>query len=307
MIRGRRIRYCDIGSGPGVVLIHGQGGCWQWWLRIMPTLAEHGRVIAVDLPGFGDSEPMAVGVNVMEEHVATVIGLLDHLGLAKANIVGHSMGGLIALEVACEHPARVAGLNLTDAGGANLGPRRLQGILALLRLFNAVFSIAWIPRLVARYSWLRTVMFAVGVHDGRSLSRSLAMEIFPRMAGPGFIQTLEAAAVAVNRVRPESVTCPSLIVWGAQDRILPVSTAKTLASKLPDARMVLLDGVGHCPMVEASDRYAELLVDFTRDPANGRPVGDQLEPPPPTTHRRTWWRRHGKPGSALPIPGRSAS
>jgi pimeloyl-ACP methyl ester carboxylesterase len=308
IIRGRRIRYCDIGSGPGVILIHGQGGCWQWWLRVMPTIAEHGRIVALDLAGFGDSEPIAIGESVMDEHVATVIGLLDHVGLAKAIIVGHSMGGLIALEVTCDHPARVAGLSLTDAGGANVGPKRLQGILALLRLFNVVFSIAWIPRFVAKYSWLRGVMFAAGVHDGRTLSRALATEIFPRMAGPGFVQTLEAAAVAVNQVRPECVSSPALIVWGARDRILPVSTAHTLASQIPDARLVLLDAVGHCPMVEASGRYSELMVDFIRDPVNGRPIGDE-QLPPISGYRRQWWRRHPKPAppGATSVPGRSVS
>src|SRR5260370_40047844 len=92
IIRGRRIRYADIGRGAAVVLIHGQGGAWQWWLRVRPTLAAHGRMIAVDLAGFGASEPIADGDDVFQEHVGTIVGLLDHLGLAKAIIVGDSMG-----------------------------------------------------------------------------------------------------------------------------------------------------------------------------------------------------------------------
>src|ERR1700745_1380408 len=67
IIRGRRIRYAEIGSGPAVVLIHGQGGSWQWWLRVMPPLAAHGRMIAVDLAGFGASEPIAEDDDVFQE------------------------------------------------------------------------------------------------------------------------------------------------------------------------------------------------------------------------------------------------
>jgi pimeloyl-ACP methyl ester carboxylesterase len=305
-IRGRRVRYTDIGSGPGMVLIHGQGGCWQWWLRVMPKMAMHGRIIAVDLAGFGGSEPIAGDVDVIEEHVATVVGLLDYLGLAKAILVGHSMGGLVTLQLACDYPERVSGLVLVDAGGANLSPGRLQGILAFLRLFNAAFSIPWVPRVVARNRWLRAVMFSAGVHDRQTLSRHLAMEILPRMAAPGFLQSLEAAAIAVNQVRPEDVMPPSLVVWGARDRILPVSTGKSLASQIPDARLVLLEAVGHCPMFEASGQFSALLTDFARDPINGRPPS-QEQLPYVMRRRGRWWtsRRKLRTTSVGSVPRRS--
>lgn len=294
MVRGRRVRYADIGNGPGIVLIHGQGGCWQWWLRVMPQLATHSRIIAVDLAGFGDSEPIASDDDVMHEHIATVIGLLDHVGLAKAIIVGHSMGGLVSLQLASEHPGRVTGLLLADAGGANVSPVRLQYILAVLRLFNAIFSIPWIPRVVARTRWLRAVIFSAGVHNWRAFSRPLATEILPRMAAPGFMQSLEAAAIAVNQVRPQDVTCPSLVVWGIRDRILPVSTAESLVAQIPDARLVLLDAVGHCPMVEASDQFSQLLEDFAQDPINGRPPSQEPAMPSAARQRRRWWHRRQK-------------
>jgi pimeloyl-ACP methyl ester carboxylesterase len=264
-VRGRRISYADIGSGPVAVLIHGQGGSWQWWLRILPVVSAHRRVIAVDLPGFGGSDPIAAG-DVFSEHVATIIGLLDHLGLADAIIAGHSMGGLVALQVACEHPDRVAGLMLIDAGGANISAARLALIVTGLRTFSRIFAIPWVPRVVARKRYLRSSLMALALHDPRTLSTSLAMEILPRMAAPGFVQSLRAAAIAVNHVTPQAVTCPSLIVWGVRDRILPVSTGRVLASKIPDARFVPLDNVGHCVMVEAAGQFSQLLIDFTQPP-----------------------------------------
>jgi pimeloyl-ACP methyl ester carboxylesterase len=275
-VRGRRIHYADIGSGPAVILIHGQGGSWQWWLRTIPTVARHGRVIAVDLAGFGGSDPINAG-DVFDEHVATIVGLMDHLGLAEAVIVGHSMGGLISLQVACNHPERVSGLVLTNAGGANISAWRLRSIVAGLRIFALVFAIPWVPRVVARSRLLRSALLAAAVHDRRSLSSTLAVEIIPRMAAPGFMQSLEAAALAVNQVTPHLVACPALIVWGTRDKILPVSAGHCLASTIPDARFVPLENVGHCPMIEAPDRFSQLLAEFVRDPSNDRPLGD--EPP----------------------------
>jgi len=307
-IRGRRIRYTDIGSGPAVVLIHGQGGSWQFWLRVIPKLAGCGRIIAVDLPGFGQSEPIAANRDVFGEHVETVAGLLDHLCLARAIVVGHSMGGLVSLQLACDHPERISGLMLTNAGGANISPGRLRWILTVLRLFNAIFSIPWVPRVVARTHWLRSIFFAAGVNNRRTFSEPLAAEILPYMASPGFMQSLEAAAVAVNHVRPQDVTCPGLVVWGTKDRILPLSTSYSLVAKIPDARLVLLEAVGHCPMIEAPDRFSQLLADFARDPVNGRPASE--EPALPKRHRRRWWPRRQKVSitdRVASVPRRSVS
>src|ERR1700739_740579 len=172
-IRGRRIRYAEVGSGPAGVVIHGQGGSWQFWLRVIPKMVGYGRIIAVDLPGFGQSEPIAAEHDVFGVHVATVAGLLDHLGLAKAIVVGHSMGGLVSLQLTCDHPERISGLLLTNAGGANISPGRLRWILTVLRVFNAIFSIPWVPRVVARTRWLRAALFCAGVNDRRTFSEPL--------------------------------------------------------------------------------------------------------------------------------------
>jgi len=278
-LRGRRVRYVDMGSGPTVVLIHGQGGSWQWWLRQIATLADRARMVAVDLPGFGASDAVENGEDVFVGHIATIIGVLDHLGVARATVVGHSMGGVVALRLACDHPERISGLLMTNAGGANIGPRRLKWILAVLRLFNAVFSIPWVPRVVARNRLLRSILFAAGIHDRRTLTEPLASAILPGMSAPGFQQSLEAAAVAVNQVTPQTVTRPCLIVWGMKDRILPPSAGHELLSQFPDASLVPLEGVGHCPMIEAPERFNELLAAFAGDPLNGRPKSESSTRP----------------------------
>ena len=205
-----------------MILIHGQGGSWQFWLRCKPSMAQDCRVIAVDLAGYGDSDPIACG-DVFDKHVATIRDLMGDLGLAKAVVVGHSMGGLVSIRFTCEYPDLVAGLALVDAGGSPIGPKRLALILAAFRIFNAVFGIRRISEFVARTGWLLKLFFVAALGDRHSMSTDLGRQIFPRMASPGFIQTMEAAAVAVGEVTPERIICPTLVVWGGKDRVLLAS------------------------------------------------------------------------------------
>jgi pimeloyl-ACP methyl ester carboxylesterase len=264
-VRGRRVRYVDVGTGRPVVLVHGQGGAWQWWLRILPSVAGHARVIALDLAGFGASEPVAAG-DVFAEQVATVIGLLDELRLARATIVGHSMGGLVSLKVACDHPSRVDGLMLIDSGSDNIGPLRLRAILVGFRLFDKVFGFSVVPRAIARWRYLRTALFALAVSEPRCITRSLADELVPRMAAPGFIAGAEAAGRAVAEATPEAVRAPALVLWGRGDRIVPLSSGRQLADNIPHARLVVLDDVAHCAMLEKPAETAALIIDFALNP-----------------------------------------
>lgn len=260
-VHGRQVRYVDIGTGPAVVLIHGQGGSWQWWLRVLPCIATEVRAIAVDLAGFGESDPVSSG-DVFDEQIATVVGLLDHLNLKSATVVGHSMGGLVALKVACDHPGRVTGLMLVDAGSATIGPVRLQMLLMAFRLFDKVFSFPAIPRVIARREIWRSLFFALATAHPRSVTEPLATAILPQMAAPGFLANAVAAATALTRVCPQDVIHPSLVVWGRQDRIVPLASGRKLASTIPGAQLVVLDEVGHCAMIEKPHETSALIVDF---------------------------------------------
>ena len=274
-VRGRRVRYVDVGTGRPVVLVHGQGGAWQWWLRVIPAVARHARVIALDLAGFGASEPVATG-DVFSEQVATVIGILDELRLARATIVGHSMGGLVSLKVACDHPGRVDGLMLIDSGSNIMGPARLRAILLGFRLFDWVFSFSAVPRAIARWRYLRSLFFALAVVGPRCITRSLADELVPRMAAPGFIAGMQAAGKAVGEATPEAVSAPALVLWGRKDRIVPLSSGRQLADAIPRARLVVLDDVAHCAMLERPAETAALIGEFARDPKGSGQLGQRI-------------------------------
>jgi pimeloyl-ACP methyl ester carboxylesterase len=271
-VRGRRVRYVDVGSGPSVVLVHGQGGAWQWWLRVIPVVAQHVRVIALDLAGFGASDPVVDG-DVFEEQVATVVGLLDALRVPSATIVGHSMGGLLSLEVACQHPGRVDGLMLIDAGSSIIDPLRLRAILAGFGLLHKALSFSALPKVIARWHYPRAFLFALAVAEPGCITRSLADELVPAMAAPGFVAGMRAAGNAVAKATPEAVRKPALVLWGRGDRIVPLSSGRRLAEAIPDARLEILDEVAHCAMLERPDETAAMIVDFVAgDAVAGRPA-----------------------------------
>ncbi|MHB8695727.1 MAG: alpha/beta fold hydrolase [Solirubrobacteraceae bacterium] len=261
LIGGRRLGYLDVGEGPVLVMIHGLGGSWQSWLENLPAIAIGHRVIAVDLPGFGCSDALPPPA-AMSEHAATIVALLQRLEIAEAIIVGHSMGGLIALHLAATRPELVSRLVLANAGGVELSRARLAAIARGFIAVNAVFGRQAILQQVARRGRLRRAAMSLFLADPRSLSPRLAAEIIPRMAAPGLAGAVLAASQQIGVTAPPDVRCPVLLIWGAKDRLLPLSLARKLQRDLPDATLVVIEGAGHCPMLEAPEQFNRALLTF---------------------------------------------
>ena len=202
-------------------------------------------------------------------------------------IVGHSMGGLVSLKVACSHPGRVDGLMLIDSGSNVIGPMRLRAILLGFRLFDRVFRYSFLPRAIARWRFLRAAFFALAVVEPGCITRSLATELVPRMAAPGLIAGMQAAGKAVAEATPEAVRAPALVLWGRGDRIVPLSSGRQLAGAIAGARLVVLDGVAHCAMLEKPAETAALIVDFVREPMADRAATDSaMDAPGGSSGRR---------------------
>lgn len=262
-VDGRRLRYCDYGEGPPIVCVHGLGGNWQTWLNNITALGAHHRVIAVDLPGFGHSEPLPPPA-AMTTQAASVAELLDQLGVTGATLVGHSMGGIVIRALRRARPDLVARVVMANAGGIPLTPARLALIVNGFKVFYFLFARDAVMRAVTRRPRLRRAAFAgfMGNHD--ELRGPFAREVVPVMFAPGFLGAVVAAGqVAGEPMQPGEMDCPVLLVWGAEDRILPLAEARTLAASLPDARLVVLDGVGHCPMFEAPKAFNDAVLAFT--------------------------------------------
>jgi pimeloyl-ACP methyl ester carboxylesterase len=256
-----QVNHLDYGTGPALVLLHGMAASWQWWLENIPALAQHHRVIAVDLPGFGRSEQLPPPAE-MATHARTVLGLLDQLGVQSATVAGHSMGGLVAIETFLADPQRVRSLILVDSGGVPMSERRLAVILVALRICTAVLRRPFVRRALATKSWVRRLALFAAFRDPRVMTPELAAQTMPLFGGPGSVDAVAAAGRAVNATVPESISCPVLLVWGEHDAIVPPLSAHQMHDRLPNSELVVFAGSGHSPMVEFPDRFNDLALRF---------------------------------------------
>jgi pimeloyl-ACP methyl ester carboxylesterase len=260
-VDGRRVRYLDYGEGPPLVLVHGLGGAWTTWLENLLALGEHHRVIAVDLPGFGGSEALPPPADI-STHAAVLAALLADVGVTGAVVAGHSLGGLVVLRLATDRPDLVRRLVLVNAGGIPIDARRLALITSSFKVFHALLGRKAVLESVARRGRLRRLMVWPMVKDPAGMSAPFALETLPLAASPGFLGAVAAGARAVSEVRPRDVACPVLLLWGREDRVLPLAATRDLLEQLPDGRIEVLNGAGHCPMFEVPDAFNRALLAF---------------------------------------------
>ena len=257
-----RVRLAELGAGPPLLLLHGLGGNWQSWLANLPALSLHHRVIAVDLPGFGESEAFSGSVT-MERYADSVVDLLDRLGIDRATFVGNSMGGLITIEAAVRHPERIAGAILACSGGIPLTDRRHRLVLLpLFRAINRLLRPSMVRRWALDHSWTRHALASGVVHRPRQVPPGLLSEALSGLGAPGCVPVLEAGLGYDARPRAPHVSCPTLVLWGREDRLLPLRMGRELHGLIPGSRLVVWDATGHCPMLEAPARFDELVATF---------------------------------------------
>jgi pimeloyl-ACP methyl ester carboxylesterase len=265
-IDGTPVNYVDVGSGDEdpVVFVHGLGGQWQNWLENIPRLALDRRVVAMDLPGSGVT-PMPADEDItISGYGRCVNALCDKLGLGGIDLVGNSMGGYVAAEVAIQFPERVSRLVLVSAAGISSAETLQAPILTFGRIATAIAtnSAARHRRLAAR-PLTRHVSLALVARHPRLLKADLAYEGFFKGAGkPGFDDALRACLDYDFRDRLPDVKVPTLIVWGERDSIIPVRDADEFERLIEDSRKVVMKDTGHIPMAERPTAFNDLLVDF---------------------------------------------
>lgn len=285
---GGPVHYVDFGGpegGPTVVLVHGLGGSHLNWDLFAPLLRPHARVLALDLPGFGLSEPgdrrttVQDNVRVLDRFLAEVAG-------GPAVLVGNSMGGMIAILQTASFPASVSGLVLLDA--AVPGPRR-----ALDPLVAGMFAIYAVPMVGERFLALRRTQ-STPLRTVRQILRlcgvdpdALPAEVIDRTVAlveqrqdvVAMDQAFLAAARSLLRLLVDprsyrsamsSIRVPVLLVHGDVDRLVPVAAARDIARRHPEWRYLELAGVGHVPQLQVPDRLAEEMLRWLEDTATAR-------------------------------------
>jgi pimeloyl-ACP methyl ester carboxylesterase len=262
-VHGSRVNYVDMGDGPPVVLIHGLSGCWQNWLENIPQLARGHRVIAMDLAGFGESELPQEEISI-PGYGQFVDAFLGVIGIERASLVGNSMGGFIAAETSIAHASRVDKLVLVSAAGlVRVGNRQLYALERAARLFHPMTA-AFLARREhrVRRPRLRKRMLYGIVRYPERIAPELAYEVASGAGKPGFLDALQAIVDYDFRDRLPEIEDPTLIVWGENDRIVPVSGAYEYERLIPNARREVWEDTGHLPMLERPARFNALIEDF---------------------------------------------
>ncbi len=267
IVDGRPINTIQLGSGPPIVFVHGLSGCWPNWLEQIGQFAPTRRVIALDLPGFGHS-PGQAGDLTMAGYARLLDTLLSQLGFARATLVGNSMGGLIAAELAASQPSRVERLVLVSPAGLSTyrnrltttalpAIRRLEQLLALGASWTAQHS----DRLATRPRVRELLLRGVVAHPSR-LPGPLAAEQIRGAGTEGFLEGLEEIVEFDLRPRLPLISCPALIVWGSKDRLITVRDAAKFAELIPGAKKMVYQDTGHMAMLERPAEFNALLAGF---------------------------------------------
>lgn len=260
-------------DGPLVVLLHGLASDSDTFDRVLLPLGERGlRAVALDLPGHGHSGPSPAGY-ALSDFSAALLALVDDLDAGPVTLVGHSLGGAIAMTFAQDHPDRVAGLVLVSAGGLGREVHlalRAAAVPFSDRVFGAVMTPALQrvyrhPRVRRRLRLtpdnvanLRRARRALGHADGRRVFfAALRAVIEPGGQRGSFLET-EGLSL--------SEQVPTMVLWSERDPVIPVSHARAVQDRLPGSRVVLFPGGGHEPHRRHVEGVADAIAEFVGSP-----------------------------------------
>jgi 2-hydroxymuconate-semialdehyde hydrolase len=262
-VQGHAVNLHDRGTGSPVLLIHGSGpgvSAWANWRLTIPELARQHRIVAPDMVGFGFSERPAGVRYDMDTWVRQLVGLLDALDIARADIVGNSFGGALALAVAIRHPERVGRMVLMGSTGV---PFPLTA--GLDAVWGYTPSIANMRKLLDIFAFDRSLVsdelaelrYQASIRPGVQEAFA-AMFPEPRQAG---VEALASPEADIRALPHET-----LVIHGREDRVVPLSTSLTLAQWIPRAQLHVFGRCGHWTQIEHASRFTRLVLDFLAEP-----------------------------------------
>ena len=276
-IDGREVNYCELGEGPAILFVHGLGASWQSWLEQLPEFAASHRVVAMDLPGFGYSEAPGEDISI-EYYARWTAEFMDALGIESAAVVGNSMGGFVSAELAIKSPERVQRLVFISAAIFWQNRRRAQPLVQLARMSDAVVARALVratddiaTRRRLRYAALATAGFRFPQYVSDELAHEMVRSA---RRTDGFLPALQALAGYDLEEELPKISCPTLIVWGANDQLVSVKDAERLEDLIPDSRREVFERTGHVAMLERPERFNRLVREFLAEEREQQLAGD---------------------------------
>ncbi len=260
-VQGTHTHYHDVGEGTPVLLLHGSGpgvSAWANWQHAIPSLAENSRVLALDIVGFGHTkrpDDVRYSLRTWTDHVWN---FLDALGIDKVSIIGNSLGGRIACQMAEDNDTRLDRIVLMGAPG--VGMTLTEGLKAL-RAYEP--SPENMRNLLINY-------FAV---DSSIITDDLVRIRYEASAAPGaheayhlmfFSPDHAGSELAITEEQVRAITAPTLLVHGREDRVVPVDVAWNMVHLLPDGDLHVFSRCGHWTQIERSAEFNSLVKDFLR-------------------------------------------
>jgi pimeloyl-ACP methyl ester carboxylesterase len=262
-VDGVQLHYVEAGSGPPLLLLHGLNGSTFGFRLLTPYLTSRFHVIALDLMGFGYSERPLHRDYSLSAQARLVAGFLDALGIGKASVLGHSLGGAVAMHLGLQFPERVDRLILVSSAAdteTRRGLRSSRLVRPLLPLV-AVFTV--------QNKRFRRMSLRSACYDPSFLTSEIVEGYLAPTRVRGHLRALGAMMVD-RRKDPvldlSAISQPTLILWGAADRWLPVSHGGRLMALIPNSRMEVVEGAGHLVLEEQPEESARVLVDFLLAP-----------------------------------------
>ena len=277
--RNRRIYYETAGSveAQPLLLIMGMGFSSRAWATLPGHLAERFRVVTFDNRGTGRSSGTGAVFRV-RDMAEDVIAVLDAAGVRKAFVFGISMGGMVALELALENPERVRALVLGATFAGWLSSRKPSPAVVSYLVVGGVLSRMGMHRLIGQ------ALVSGGVVENDYARLSAWIESGERVSPRLLVQQMTAVTLHATTSRLKKIACPTLVLTGDSDRLVPEKNSRRLAALIPGARLVVLPGAGHCFPLEQPEATLRELLGFlgeevpARERANSlaafpRPVG----------------------------------
>lgn len=245
-VNGIELAYTRRGKGTPLVLLHGYPLDRHLWDEVVPLLEDTFDVIIPDLRGFGESTTVDTPYT-MEDYASDIAGLLDQLGIQKAAIAGHSMGGYVALAFARLYPERISGLGLVSSQASADPPDRKEGRYKSAAEVSEKGIGGVVETMAPKFT-----------SDARL--RAYAREFMTRQKPAAFICALKAMAERSDSTSLlNSFKFPVVIIHGKADALIPIDRAREVKEAIPNALLVELESAGHIPMMEAKEETARAL------------------------------------------------
>ncbi len=242
-MHGQKSRILDVGSGPPVVVLHGWGGRIESMTPVVRCLESHFRVVALDLPGFGES-PVPKGVWGTPDYAEYVCDVVRSLDLGRAHFVGHSYGAKTSMYLAATHKDAVAKLVLVGSSGLRSAPS------AMVRAKRGVSKLA---RGVGAFG-------PTGEKVRRAINARIASQDYQE-AGAMRPILVRVVQEDLGHLMPE-IEASTLLIWGTEDDAVPVALARRMEALIPDAGLVLFEGAGHFAYLDEQQRFCQVLRHF---------------------------------------------